>query len=43
MTKLGASTTFHKRRANDPGFTGRDEQGRQQCLTCERWKFPAIH
>ena len=43
VTKLGGATTFHKRRANTPGFAGRDEQGRQQCMTCERWKFPAIH
>jgi hypothetical protein len=34
---------FHKNRPNAPGFAGRDAQGRQFCLTCERWKFPAIH
>ena len=29
VTKLGAATTFHKTRANAPGFAGRDEQGPQ--------------
>jgi hypothetical protein len=39
----GKPTGFHKARPNTPGFAGRDERGRQWCLTCERWKFPAIH
>lgn len=26
-----------------PGWTGRNEKGEQQCLTCWRWTFPAIH
>lgn len=26
-----------------PGFRGRDEQRRQQCLRCWGWKYPATH
>jgi hypothetical protein len=33
----------HKARLDALGFAGRDDQGRQFCLTCERWKFPATH
>jgi hypothetical protein len=39
----GRITDFHVRRPNTPGFTGRNERGEQQCLTCWGWKHPAIH
>lgn len=43
-TRTGAvATRFHKARPNTPGFTGRDDTGRQLCLACQRWKYPAIH
>ncbi|MBO0813606.1 MAG: hypothetical protein J2P30_00405 [Actinobacteria bacterium] len=41
--KTGRPTDFHMARANSIGYTGRDEQGRQFCLRCRRWKFPALH
>lgn len=41
--KSGRATDFHKARPNSIGFTGRDEEGRQFCLRCERWKFVALH
>jgi len=34
---------FHKARPNAPGFSGRNAEGKQLCVRCERWKFPAIH
>jgi hypothetical protein len=39
----GRVTDYHTARSNCLGFTGRDDQGRQFCLTCQQWKFPAIH
>jgi hypothetical protein len=29
--------------AQTPGFRGFDDAGRQQCLRCWGWKFPALH
>lgn len=41
--KSGRTTDFHMARPNSIGYTGRDEQGHQFCLRCQRWKFPVIH